>query len=537
MGELVNTLTVSLDLSRLAVYYDSKEKYVPAIHYYDLCLLHLDESLTKLPVNSVESEKVVALRNQYQDRMVYLRRFGDILSSQKTQKDDNSTMISSQKEVTSKDRYLQNDENTLERRRRQSCVRLDPKLFGQSQDSLQIMDQAAIKSISDKFEKPPKSAQSLPYWQLARISQSVHSGSLLSENLYIPKYVWAQYDTRFAGIQVKIGAYRDIIDMVKKKVEILITQYDIKRKSTESENEIVRQLTDNDLQDLAQTLKMSRNEFTMLQNQLSRAFSYIEEVQSQDDSSSSHFVEDDRNQVGSIEDTDDALQLSNPENIVTPVIGEEEMLRSPKTNPSSSQTSDTDKEESSNSRMSSIMGGLTFEALGSVGGAIGGVMTSGMNQGISLVGSLGKNAKKYAEVGLSRIGAMYSKVTHEELDTYTTLVVELGDKMQYFDDIFYTVEKYRSILINLEEKSENDDAKLLKKVQMTETILTLLLHISKFTKDVLCNLILRDLQDLLATYLAKRNKELLTVEYLDETMGAFFNSTLKSFNLGGQENE
>ena len=80
----------------------------------------------------------------------------------------------------------------------------------------------------------------------------------------------------------------------------------------------------------------------------------------------------------------------------------------------------------------------TTSSLGlGLGSAVVGGMGKGLTEGMFMVGNLGKNVKKIAEVGISRINASVSStISDEELRIYSDLVIDVTERSQLFDAWF-----------------------------------------------------------------------------------------------------
>ena len=65
----------AIKLAEAACQLDKANISLGAIDYYDRALLSIDEVLNKLPAESSEWKKLLAIRNQYDERMEYLREY------------------------------------------------------------------------------------------------------------------------------------------------------------------------------------------------------------------------------------------------------------------------------------------------------------------------------------------------------------------------------------------------------------------------------------------------------------------------------
>lgn len=118
---------------------------------------------------------------------------------------------------------------------------------------------------------------------------------------------------------------------------------------------------------------------------------------------------------------------------------------------------------------------------------------------INAVGLLGKNVVKYAETQVQRIGAalMYTKTTSDELQSFGNLASELCERCLVLDEWILFVEEERSKI--LQESSCGG-------VTYLDNIRLELFRLSAFLRDVVCELLLRDTEQLLDRYLTKSRK-------------------------------
>jgi hypothetical protein len=289
------------------------------------------------------------------------------------------------------------------------------------------------------YEQPPASITDIPYWTLRNIKRSIISGAYITESVFVPKPVWTQTDVKFAGIPVKTTAF-----------EILLRVIESIENSHISADEV--SLTPFEI-----SLQVAQDELLSLQNQLSKPFPYIKEV----DLNVSRGVS--THGVNSVDDsTAVSADTGNP--------------------------GDNDDNFSSRDSISAIS-------------------RSGGNRSFSsFVSALSKGVRKYAEVSFHRLSvALPSKLTSEELNDYTQLIVRVCDKTQLFAQWFRQMIDIRATITSClsENKTGQNYAMLQYK---TDSILQSLIVISGVMRDVLCEIFLRDVEYLLDRYLMKTRK-------------------------------
>lgn len=118
--------------------------------------------------------------------------------------------------------------------------------------------------------------------------------------------------------------------------------------------------------------------------------------------------------------------------------------------------------------------------------------------------ALGKNVKKYAEVGYQRLGTIPTRVSEDEFAAYTLLICSMCDHCQYLNSWYSCTQSLRDIIA----KSSNiiKDATYDTLVKYSEKILEDLHSISLFMRDVVCEILLRDIESLMERYLNKMRK-------------------------------
>ncbi|CAM9481627.1 unnamed protein product [Phaeothamnion confervicola] len=123
-----------------------------------------------------------------------------------------------------------------------------------------------------------------------------------------------------------------------------------------------------------------------------------------------------------------------------------------------------------------------------------------------MVKNIGRNVKNTAAVAYERIGASVpGKAGDDELVYYSQVLSTLCSKCQVFDQWFSHLQKVRS------ESDSKDQC-----TDMDELLLELC-HIAEFMREVICEIILRDLENLLERYLKKMRKSYARMVWDDDS--------------------
>lgn len=134
---------------------------------------------------------------------------------------------------------------------------------------------------------------------------------------------------------------------------------------------------------------------------------------------------------------------------------------------------------------------------------------------LNVVGLLGKNVVKYAETQVQRIGVaiLYAKISEDELQSFGNLAAEVCDRCQILDEWIMFIEEERNEIISgaLKESTTAAGRTYLDPVRDE------LMNISAFLRDVVCELLLRDTEQLLERYMVKTRKSFARM-YWDGTV-------------------
>ena len=114
-------------------------------------------------------------------------------------------------------------------------------------------------------ESPPTSVGRRPYWLLRVLRNIILNGGYISPRVYVPKLVWSQFGMKFTGLSVKTSAFEHLMIAVTSRIfpaELPTDAY-----STGVALDTVRALN---------------NDLYHLQNNLSKPFPFIKEIQLRD---------------------------------------------------------------------------------------------------------------------------------------------------------------------------------------------------------------------------------------------------------------
>jgi hypothetical protein len=131
---------------------------------------------------------------------------------------------------------------------------------------------------------------------------------------------------------------------------------------------------------------------------------------------------------------------------------------------------------------------------------------------LNVVGLLGKNVVRYAETQVQRIGVaiLYAKISDDELQSFGNLAAEVCDRCQIIDEWIKFVEDERNeILTDMlgsAHKKNGEDEPYHTQTTYLDAVREELFKISAFLRDVVCELLLRDTEQLLERYMTKTRK-------------------------------
>lgn len=228
-SDIIILIQDALQLASAACHFDRAQNFVLACDYYDKALLNIDEVLNKLPFQSAEWARLLEIRSDYDDRMEHLREAESL----------NFNILGGGTKVST--------DNTTKRARMRF---IDESRF----------NEAIAENLT--FQAPSDAEHELPYWQLKNIKISISSGGFLTSSIFLPKKLWTQSGAKISGLSTKSAAFEFIINCI-----------------STSHLETLPQRVDESSMDLLEAaLILIEEEFFMLQNQLSKSFSYIKAI-------------------------------------------------------------------------------------------------------------------------------------------------------------------------------------------------------------------------------------------------------------------
>lgn len=257
-----------------------------------------------------------------------------------------------------------------------------------------------------------------PFSLLSSIRQTVVTGGFLtnyttssdeskntkpSNSLYIPRAMWTQLDLKFSALSTKHAAFDSITNV--------INQHTAAFQTVAHANTNLHLLST--CQALRFSIKSMIEEFVQVQNNLSKPFPFIREIMKSKNHQS--VAVDTQSTSDSAAATNDSLNNANSNSSVLSGNAEStnQLLNAPN-------TSQIDESAASTATPSVVAttSQVTFKLA-------------------SMMTSLTKSVKKYAEVGYQRLGTMSVKVTSADFLSYSNSIVKLCESTQVRR--FYTV--------------------------------------------------------------------------------------------------
>ena len=233
-AELMQLTQEAFKLASTACHFDNLQNYVGACDYYDKCILNMDEVLNKLPPDSTEWKRLYDIRSKYDDRMELLRE------------NDNSNSFSLTSLAGGKTETRGSTFRMTRNRRKLADAETDFKDIDWN-DSLE--------------ESAPDDSTEATYWLLRNFRKTMEHGGFLTKDIFIPKRIWMQNDVKFSGLGAKSAAFDIIIKLISTHTEGLYLSLD------------------EDSLDIAEaSFAFVHEELIALQNNLSKPFPYIKEL-------------------------------------------------------------------------------------------------------------------------------------------------------------------------------------------------------------------------------------------------------------------
>lgn len=328
----------------------------------------------------------------------------------------------------------------------------------QRQSMILFEEVSFLNAITDTKEyiAPPIESTKRPYWQMRVLYNSIKEGAYLTPSIYIPTAIWTQVGVKFSGLHAKTTAYKSLVHLMGTLASLPFDD------------------TEHALMNALLSLKTVSEEIILLQNYLSKSFNFIREV----------------------------------------VI----------------EVDEKDKESSSKSQV----GRLT-----------------------NMMSLIGKSVKKYAEVGISRFSAMPAHVTDEEFAQYSQLTASVCQNCQILDSWHEKLQTIRlneevdaaalreaitanrrnsasarsclpeqeagssssdGVLLGTDDETHDDISEIISSKQsLIQDIGIELNFISDFMKNVVCEILLRDVEALLERYLKKTRKGFSRMHWDDDS--------------------
>lgn len=256
-SELMQLTQEAFKLATTACHFDNLQNYVGACDYYDKCILNMDEVLNKLPPDSAEWKRLYEIRSKYDDRMEFLRE------------NDSSNSFSLSSLAGGKTETRGPSFRITRNRRKLADAETDFKDIDWN-DSVE--------------ESAPEDPIEATYWLLRNFGKTMEHGGFLTKDIFIPKRIWMQSDVKFSGLGAKSAAFEIIIKLVSTHTEGLYLSLD------------------EDSLDIAEaSFAFVYEELITLQNNLSKPFPYIKELNSNSNNSTSN-----NSPVGGVSGRDDA---------------------------------------------------------------------------------------------------------------------------------------------------------------------------------------------------------------------------------------
>eukprot|EP00624_Nannochloropsis_granulata_P005686 evm.model.NODE_40448_length_11543_cov_19.550550.3 len=321
----------------------------------------------------------------------------------------------------------------------------------------------------------PENSLRRPFWQLNLLRATITTGGFLTPRLHVPRLVWEQWGAKLNGLTTKATAFEAVLSLLVDRIlplELLSSNNNPSRKPQSEDGEAAQR----DLpkaQKALLVLEGVRAEFDFLQNSLARLFLFVKEVSTTTTSTTTTTTTTSQSSI--------ALALAS---------------------------------SSSSSAASSFY-------LGSGGG---------MQQMRGLMTSFRKKIQKSAVSAMTaveRMGvALPAKISDEDLLSYASLVSEMCHKAQRLDEWFVSLDLRRKELQEALRREVSPSASsssssssssfsssslsgkeaIQALLHCVEGMLVELLHCARFLQEVVIELLLRDVESLVDSYLRKARK-------------------------------
>jgi hypothetical protein len=133
------------------------------------------------------------------------------------------------------------------------------------------------------------------------------------------------------------------------------------------------------------------------------------------------------------------------------------------------------------------------------------------------LGSFGKSVRKMAEVGYSRLGAITSRATEEEAAAYSEVILTMCDKCQLMTKWFdWCLEDVQALTETTRDNPKAASVESQSREPLLRRILAIQMNVAAFFQETVCQLLLRDVDQLLLRYMRKMRKSFSRLDWDDD---------------------
>ncbi len=257
--DLVRLLIDAVDMATSAAELESQGRLALAADYYDKVLLSIDEVLSYLDPQSAQWKGLFVHRCKYDERLELLIA---AIAQQGSRYYDFSLPM-----VPGGLGGMGGSQSSHSNSSSHSAGVKTAKLFSDFEQELLLQTPSNLPA-GERTEKGPISGPAdhpalAPFRLLRSIRRSVDTGAFLTDEVYVPKAMWSQSNVKFSGLSIKTNAFQSVMVLLSEQIATL-------------------QLTDKGMRSDSLNLacnafKITRENLRLIQNQLSKPFSYIKE--------------------------------------------------------------------------------------------------------------------------------------------------------------------------------------------------------------------------------------------------------------------
>lgn len=487
----------ALELAQTATTMDKQGKYPAASDYYDLTILNLNECLSLLPKDSDVYKSILVFREKYNRRIEILSEGGSITSLLNTSSnhyDGRNSLVdgdaSFMREITPYDSLDASNNDTNNTKRTSSPQKSNKKPAKlSSQDFNYALDFNDPKcKVIPELEAPPTGIILHSFWQMRIISTTIRHGGFLTPQIYIPKDVWTQTGAKFSGLSAKMQAFEHI----DAAMDQFITPLKMK-------------LSESYLEAAFVAFQSAMQEFNLVRKSLAKSFPYItpddtdtdSTVLGQVDHASTHSkggrISGVFNAIGNIKNSVMKIAEVGYSRLGTITMRASEH---DKNSYALLVSSLCDKcqifvmwYEFANSERDRLLNSFS---------------RPGLNSGVVDVDVDAAEAEAEAKGSSSNTGSRGDNGNNSGNGTNDMNDDSASRNDSTIDKIAGKAEKVKE---KKEEKEEEEDPEMKQKqVDLLENILMMQLSVGAFMQEIVCEVLLRDLQQLLSRYLEKTRK-------------------------------